>query len=211
MELELALALPINPIKVFHPKEMETTVGYNGKYIKEGESKRSFEEAFGKIEEAASRKTRTLPLLVWDGRQPNEEDDQKEHHKRDSCTINRIDMDEEDHVVGWPPINSSRRKLLHGGRMARKQNVRSNSIYVKVKMEGVAIARKIDLRLFHSYQTLKSALLTMFAKYQKCKASDESYTITYQDKEGDWLLAGDVPWQSFIESVQRLKIVRSGS
>nr|GMC56755.1 auxin-responsive protein IAA28-like isoform X1 [Ipomoea batatas] len=36
------------------------------------------------------------------------------------------------------------------------------------------------------------------------------YGIFYQDKVGDWLLAGDVPWQTFMESVQRIEIVRNG-
>jgi auxin-responsive protein IAA len=80
---------------------------------------------------------------------------------------------EENHVVGWPPIKSWRKKQLHqhhqGGQpikndpMARRTGG-SNSLYVKVKMEGVAIARKIDLRLYHSYQTLTNTLIGMFAK-----------------------------------------------
>ncbi|XP_065617307.1 auxin-responsive protein IAA29 [Quercus suber] len=85
-----------------------------------------------------------------------------------------------------------------------------NSLYVKVKMEGIAIARKIDLRLFHSYQALTNTLISMFDKEQKIDKNGVNYTLTYQDKEGDWLLAGDVPWQTFIESVQRLGILRNG-
>lgn len=42
--------------------------------------------------------------------------------------------------------------------------VGSKPMYVKAKMEGVAIARKIDMNLYHSYHTLKSSLLTMFSK-----------------------------------------------
>lgn len=29
----------------------------------------------------------------------------------------------------------------------------------------------------------------------KCTEDRGSYRLTYQDKEGDWLLAGDVPWK----------------
>lgn len=36
--------------------------------------------------------------------------------------------------------------------------------YVKVKMEGVGIARKIDLSLFQSYKTLTDTLISMFGK-----------------------------------------------
>lgn len=38
-----------------------------------------------------------------------------------------------------------------------------NPKYVKVKMEGVPIARKIDVGLYNSYQTLKTALINMFS------------------------------------------------
>lgn len=36
--------------------------------------------------------------------------------------------------------------------------------YVKVKMEGVGIARKIDLTLFQSYKILTDTLISMFGK-----------------------------------------------
>lgn len=77
--------------------------------------------------------------------------------------------------------------------------------YVKVKMEGVGIARKIDLTLFHSYNKLTDTLISMFGK---SKEIGDVYKLTYQDKEGDWLLAGDVPWRTFVGSVQRLKLIR---
>lgn len=38
------------------------------------------------------------------------------------------------------------------------------SLYVKVKMEGVAIARKVDLGQHHSYRSLATTLLHMFGK-----------------------------------------------
>lgn len=72
-------------------------------------------------------------------------------------------------------INSLRKELLHqyqdqdqGGNW-NIENFNNNvkdrqSLYVKVKMEGVAIGRKIDLRLFDSYQALKRTLLNMFTK-----------------------------------------------
>ena len=145
---------------------------------------------------------------------------------------------EEDQVVGWPPVKSWRKKIFHQHQVGRIENnltvekENGRSIYVKVKMEGVAIARKIDIRLFHSYQALTNSLISMFAKRklytinpskisrnkqvigkypksqhlgdaffllwtdQKCDEDDYTrYTLTYQDKEGDWLIAGDIPWQ----------------
>lgn len=78
--------------------------------------------------------------------------------------------------MGWPPVKSWRRKELHQQHPARgrirndriqaneNQSRGPNSLYVKVNMEGVAIGRKINLRLFNSYQTLTSSLISMFAK-----------------------------------------------
>lgn len=40
----------------------------------------------------------------------------------------------------------------------------SHSLYVKVKMEGAAIARKVDLGQHHSYYSLATTLLHMFGK-----------------------------------------------
>ncbi|XP_015885846.3 auxin-responsive protein IAA29 isoform X2 [Ziziphus jujuba] len=219
MELELGLALPVyNPIKFeLLPKKISRRGGgcleSRNSCVK---NKRSYEEAFGEIDVAASK---TRPLLLWNG-QPNEEDDRKGHDKEiDSETI--IRKDEEDAVlVGWPPIKSSRKKMLHvhggGGFVQNKPRAKgnssdgsNNSMYVKVKMEGVAITRKIDMRLYHSYHTLKNTLISMFSKYQRCNQNGGDYILTYQDKEGDWLLAADVPWKTFIESVQRLEIRRN--
>lgn len=85
--------------------------------------------------------------------------------------------EDRDGVVGWPPIkswrnNNNNKRVCHdnqGGR--RLENAaygcggrRSNSMYVKVKMEGVAIGRKVDVSLHHSFQTLTETLLDMFGK-----------------------------------------------
>ncbi|KAK5833813.1 hypothetical protein PVK06_017672 [Gossypium arboreum] len=53
--------------------------------------------------------------------------------------------------------------------------------------------RKIDIKLYHSYQSLTNSFITMFAKDKKCDEDD--YILTYQDKEGEWLIAGDIPWE----------------
>uniref|UniRef100_M1BTY4 Auxin-responsive protein n=2 Tax=Solanum tuberosum TaxID=4113 RepID=M1BTY4_SOLTU len=77
-------------------------------------------------------------------------------------------------------------------------------------MEGVAIGRKIDLMLYNSYQILTNTLLQMFHKsHESCDENDGRFTLLYQDKEGDWMLAGDVPWETFMETVQRIQILRN--
>ncbi|KAL8149743.1 auxin-responsive protein IAA28-like [Apium graveolens] len=82
----------------------------------------------------------------------------------------------------------------------------SHSLYVKVKMEGAPIARKVDLGQHHSYHSLATTLLHMFGKSEE---NMNDYKLVYQDEEGDWLLAEDLPWKSFMMSVQCLKWIKS--
>ncbi|KAK4720258.1 hypothetical protein R3W88_018596 [Solanum pinnatisectum] len=103
-------------------------------------------------------------------------------------------------VVGWPPVRSYRKNILEAS-------------YVKVSMDGAAYLRKIDLNIYKSYPQLLEALENMF----KCSIGVYSetegyngcnYVPTYEDKDGDWMLAGDVPWDMFINSCKRLRIMK---
>ncbi|KAF2287234.1 hypothetical protein GH714_039405 [Hevea brasiliensis] len=159
------------------------------------DKKRSFEDASGKLKKDLSQ---TLPLLLWIG-QPNDEDDDNREKKRlNSCPLTKKKV-----------LRQQKAPRIFKNRLAaaswKENNGGLNSKYVKVKMEGVAIARKIDLRLFHSYQTLTNSLITMFDKCLELeKDSTAKYTLAYQDKDGDWLLAGDVPWHGCPEQPDRL-------
>lgn len=82
---------------------------------------------------------------------------------------NRSRDGDESSVIGWPPIKSWRKKHCYQNyshnRTVENQCGRGlNSTYVKVKMEGVGIGRKVDLSLFHSYQALTNTLIAMFGK-----------------------------------------------
>lgn len=176
----------------------------------------------------------TLPLLLWNY-QKEERDDTVYEDNLDSSSSTVI-TDDDNHkiergtngLVGWPPINPLRKRICHrnigicggggsgggdgycvnvenGGIAAAAASARKSSMYVKVKMEGVGIARKVDLTLHHSPQSLLQTLLTMFGK---CQESIHSYVLSFQDQEGDWQLADQVPWRVLIESVQRLKLHR---
>ncbi|XAR70981.1 hypothetical protein NMG60_11028041 [Bertholletia excelsa] len=200
MELELGLSLPTHrPVRGFdlnqngfeaESKEMSTCP--DGKICER--KKLCFAEAFESGEAPAEK----LLLLSWNG-QPNEEDDGRGEKRREHNTDHENGLaGEENKVVGWPPIKSWRKRVLHMHSHHHQQQqggLINSSAYVKVKMEGVAIGRKIDLRLYHSYHTLTTALLSMFSKNQMREINSEHYTLAYQDKEGDWKLAGDVPWQ----------------
>ncbi|RZC62019.1 hypothetical protein C5167_023782 [Papaver somniferum] len=183
----------------------------------------------------------TLPLVSWND-QPNEDDDQEEENTHVNHLPSNTQVEEEvNSIVGWPPVKSWRRKFHHhyqnqhppqfqhhqeiaDGTLDNNDHVdaangdgATNSMYVKVTMDGMGIGRKINLRLHQSYQTLTTTLINMFGKYENngLQGLDEverqPYTLTYQDGEGDWLLVGDVPWKTFIQSVKRLKILKESS
>ncbi|AAF30332.1 Auxin-responsive protein IAA6 [Arabidopsis thaliana] len=107
-------------------------------------------------------------------------------------------------AVGWPPVCSYRRK--------KNNEEASKAIgYVKVSMDGVPYMRKIDLGSSNSYINLVTVLENLFGclgigvakEGKKCE-----YIIIYEDKDRDWMLVGDVPWQMFKESCKRLRIVK---
>jgi auxin-responsive protein IAA len=107
-------------------------------------------------------------------------------------------------LVGWPPVKCAHRRSGGGG-------------YVKVKMEGVAIGRKVHVSLHGSYDALLRTLDRMFPRPsyaailhgaeeedevaagrrdgQRRRGCRREFVVTYDDGEGDWLLVGDVPWE----------------
>ncbi|KAK1281812.1 Auxin-responsive protein IAA1 [Acorus calamus] len=112
-------------------------------------------------------------------------------------------------VVGWPPVRSYRKNALNAG--AGK--------YVKVAVDGAPYLRKVDLQSYGGYQQLMTGLVRMFACFTIRTSPEESrlvdpvsgteYVPTYEDKEGDWMLVGDVPWKMFIELCKRIRLMKS--
>ncbi|KAJ7972584.1 Auxin-responsive protein [Quillaja saponaria] len=111
-----------------------------------------------------------------------------------------------------------------------KGNCRS-SLFVKVNMDGTPIGRKVNLSAHSCYETLAQTLEDMFlasttvpdskgssgrdhdivsGTSRQSKLLDGSeFVLAYEDKEGDWILVGDVPWGMFLSSVRRLRIMRT--
>ncbi|KAF8111619.1 hypothetical protein N665_0074s0142 [Sinapis alba] len=98
-----------------------------------------------------------------------------------------------------------------------KVNVQGSG-FVKVNKDGVGIGRKVDMRAHSSYENLAQTLEEMFfgmtgttsvEKVKPLRLLDGSseFVLTYEDKEGDWMLVGDVPWRMFTTSVKRLRIM----
>lgn len=114
-------------------------------------------------------------------------------------------------VVGWPPIRSYRKNSFQ----ARKADqAEAAGLLVKVSMDGAPYLRKTDLKVYEGYTELREALENLFKCFslgelsgmEGCNNRSE-YAITYEDKDGDWMLVGDVPWEMFISSCKRLRIM----
>ncbi|KAG8098551.1 hypothetical protein GUJ93_ZPchr0013g35883 [Zizania palustris] len=118
-------------------------------------------------------------------------------------------------VVGWPPVGSYRKSTFQSSSSSAKakggetegKKKGTGGLYVKVSMDGAPYLRKVDLRTYGGYRELRDALDELFG----CFSSPDSgshFAIAYEDKDGDLMLAGDVPWEMFICSCKKLRIMR---
>jgi len=104
-------------------------------------------------------------------------------------------------------------------------------LFVKINMDGVPIGRKVDLRAYGGYAELSAAVGKLFrgllaaqrdpaaaAVGRRCGEKAEEaeepaiggeYTLVYEDEEGDRVLVGDVPWEMFVATAKRLRVLRS--
>ncbi|XP_061369085.1 auxin-induced protein AUX28-like [Gastrolobium bilobum] len=131
-------------------------------------------------------------------------------------------------VVGWPPVRSFRKNMLAVQKSVGEESEKNNpnASFVKVSMDGAPYLRKVDLKMYKSYQDLSDSLGKMFSSftigncgYQGMKdfmnesklmdlLDSSDYVPAYEDKDGDWMLVGDVPWEMFVESCKRLRIMK---
>lgn len=137
-------------------------------------------------------------------------------------------------VVGWPPVRAFRKNIVAVQKKSSEEqadqkasnNTITSAAFVKVSMDGAPYLRKVDLKLYKSYQDLSDALGKMFSSFtigncgsqgmkdfmNESKLIDllngSEYVPTYEDKDGDWMLVGDVPWEMFVESCKRLRIMK---
>ncbi|KAL8125085.1 hypothetical protein AgCh_012670 [Apium graveolens] len=121
-------------------------------------------------------------------------------------------------VVGWPPIRSFRKNTLATSSKNNEEvdgKPGPGALFVKVSMDGAPYLRKVDLRIYSTYQELSTALEKMFSCFTIGQCGSQStcgkemlsesklrdllhgseYVVTYEDKDGDWMLVGDVPWE----------------
>ncbi|KAG7646379.1 Auxin-responsive protein IAA34 [Arabidopsis thaliana] len=99
-----------------------------------------------------------------------------------------------------------------GQRYCSNEGYRRKWGYVKVTMDGLVVGRKVCVLDHGSYSTLAHQLEDMFGMQSvsglRLFQMESEFCLVYRDEEGLWRNAGDVPWNEFIESVERLRITR---
>jgi len=72
-------------------------------------------------------------------------------------------------VVGWPPVRSYRKNVMaqkNASEEGEKASTGgSSAAFVKVCMDGAPYLRKVDLKMYRSYQELSDALAKMFSSF----------------------------------------------
>ncbi|KAL6996528.1 hypothetical protein U1Q18_006660 [Sarracenia purpurea var. burkii] len=179
-------------------KETELTLGLPGesRYQKSG-TKRGFPA--------------TVDLNLGSSSDVGESHDKNRNDDRSESEISEASKSPKSkaQVVGWPPVRSFRKQMM----------VTKTCKFVKVAVDGAPYLRKVDLEMYNSYQQLLSALEEKFSCFTihnylnerklRGNVNGSEYVATYEDKDGDWMLVGDVPWKMFIESCKRLRLMKS--
>ncbi|KEH32129.1 putative transcription factor interactor and regulator AUX-IAA family [Medicago truncatula] len=206
--MELHLGLALSTYNNSHAYNISSTKNHFP--LNHDNKKRRFSQLLEHAAETTNLPTLSLLPLTPGHSDDHDHDDQHCSHSS-TTTITKSNEDDEEALVGWPPVNCRRKKLRCNENDVEDHVVpidgsHNHRNYVKVKMEGVGIARKVNLGMHHSFHTLNQTLMDMF---EKCDHDQQQYELVYQDKEGDWLLAQDISWRSFIECAQRLKLLKS--
>ncbi|TKW29467.1 hypothetical protein SEVIR_3G396300v4 [Setaria viridis] len=130
-------------------------------------------------------------------------------------------------VVGWPPVRSYRKSCFQQSSSSATKTKPApapeekappaagagSALFVKVSMDGAPYLRKVDLKMYKGYRELREALEAMFLGFSGGAAdapavNPSDFAVTYEDKDGDLMLVGDVPFDMFISTCKRLRIMK---
>ncbi|CAN6356884.1 unnamed protein product, partial [Urochloa humidicola] len=134
-------------------------------------------------------------------------------------------------VVGWPPVRSYRKSCFQQQSTTKTKAAPApapeekkapaaaaaagGALFVKVSMDGAPYLRKVDLKMYKGYRELREALEAMFLCFSGAATGDapaavnpSDFAVTYEDKDGDLMLVGDVPFDMFISTCKRLRIMK---
>ncbi|XP_057958556.1 auxin-responsive protein IAA13-like [Malania oleifera] len=136
----------------------------------------------------------------------------------------------EDEICEDDKLKQTSKKKVYNG--SNKNNTvameKGHLGFVKVNMDGLSIRRKVDLNASSVYETLAQARKDMFTnptigitsicssgeseqsrKVTRFLNGSSEFLLTYEDKEGDLMLVQDVPWEMFLNTVKRLRIMKT--
>ncbi|KAJ8633193.1 hypothetical protein MRB53_026529 [Persea americana] len=157
---------------------------------------------------------------------------------RMNSLANQVKVPSEQNIVSSSNANKSFGKSNNMGETSKNNKIPEKgghglSKFVKVNMDGMQIGRKVDLNAHVCYETLAQALEDMFhrptsmntnnrptgfqenevtgaaSKPSKLLDGSSEFVLTYEDREGDWMLVGDVPWGMFLHTARRLRIMKT--
>ncbi|KAL8224985.1 hypothetical protein R6Q57_017542 [Mikania cordata] len=151
-------------------------------------------------------------------------------------TIDSVSPSNGTSVVGWPPVskahrisslanqiksptenftskpeqNKSKNQMIRIKDYLDEKNGISNKKYqsVKVNMDGTLDlwwGEKLISMLIHHMRWLSSEAI----KPLRLLDGTSEFVLTYEDKDGDCMLVGDVPWLTFLGSVKKLRIMNN--
>ncbi|XP_021624674.1 auxin response factor 1 isoform X1 [Manihot esculenta] len=132
----------------------------------------------------------------------------------DGCPVLSLDTSDQ-HSETLNNINQSE---IHSGSCEPKklcppspQEIEGKQIrkHVKVKMQGVAVGRSVDLTQMDCHEDLLRELEKMFDIEGKLRGSTKKWEVIYTDEEGDMMLFGDYPWPEFCSMVREIFICAS--
>ncbi|WOL08206.1 auxin-responsive protein IAA2 isoform X2 [Canna indica] len=128
-------------------------------------------------------------------------------------------------------VKTSAESLYESSEAGKKIENDKKGLFVKINMDGIPIGRKVDLKAYDGYDKLSSAVDELFrgllaAQMDPLAASTQKkveqihaitdlldgsgeYTLVYEDDEGDKMLVGDVPWNMFVSTAKRLRVLKS--
>lgn len=78
--------------------------------------------------------------------------------------------------------------------------------YTKVYKTG-SVGRSLDVTRFSNYAQLRCELARLFGLEGQLEHPRSGWQLIFVDKENDWLLLGDDPWEVFINNVRSIKIL----
>nr|ARR29256.1 auxin response factor 6 [Ceratopteris pteridoides] len=78
--------------------------------------------------------------------------------------------------------------------------------FTKVYKAG-SVGRSLDVMRFRDYKELRHALAKMFGLEGQLEDVNSGWQLIFVDKENDWLLLGDDPWELFINNVRSIRIL----